>query len=218
MGQARVKIGKSAHGSPLRSFADQEAWAAWLEKNYRKSHGVWLRLAKKGSTVRSVSFSDALDVALCYGWITGQTKGETEHTWLTRFLPRSEKSLWSRINRERALALIASGKMKPAGLAAIERAKANGQWDAAYDSPRHAAVPQDLEAALDSNSRAKAFFDTLDSANRYAILFRLQTVKKPETRARKIRLFIEMLARNEKIHPSRNASRSLSERRSKVPG
>jgi len=207
---------KTGDSSSVRRFANQESWAAWLAKNYDKSPGLWLRLAKKGSAVRSVSYSEALDVALCYGWISGQAKGETEQIWLARFLPRSEKSLWSRINRERALALIASGKMKPAGLAAIECAKKNGEWEAAYDSPSRAAVPSDLEAALDANPRARAFFEGLDSANRYAILFRIQTVKKPETRARKIRQFVEMLGRNEKVHSSRNLSRSPAEHRTRA--
>jgi len=212
MGHDRASGSKTSDDDPVRVFANQEAWAAWLEKHYRESRGLWLRLAKKGSALRSVSFNEALDVALCYGWITGQTKGETEQTWLARFLPRSEKSLWSRINRGRALALIASGKMRPAGLEAIALAKKNGQWEAAYESPRHAIVPPDLEIALNANPRAKAFFKSLDGANRYAVLFRIQTVKKPETRARKIRQFVEMLGRYERFHPPRKR-RSASKRR-----
>jgi uncharacterized protein YdeI (YjbR/CyaY-like superfamily) len=148
-----------------------------------------------------VSYKEALDVALCHGWIDGQKKPEDEKTWLQRFVPRSDRSLWSKINREKALALIASGEMKAAGLEAIEAAKKNGRWEAAYDSPSGAEVPRDLQAALDGNARAMAFFEKLDRANRYAVLWRIQTVKKAETRARKIREFVGMLERREKIHP-----------------
>jgi uncharacterized protein YdeI (YjbR/CyaY-like superfamily) len=162
---------------------------------------VWLRLAKKDSPLRSVSYKEALEVALCYGWIDGQKRPESEEAWLQRFVSRSPRSIWSKINRAKALALIANGEMKSAGLEAIENARKNGRWDAAYDSPNGAAVPGDFQAALDANPRAAAFFNTLDRANRYAVLWRIQTVKKAETRARKIGLFIEMLEREEKIHP-----------------
>lgn len=173
----------------------------WLEKNCGKSPGVWLRLGKKNSAVRSVSYKEALDVALCHGWIDGQKRPQNEKTWLQRFAPRAEKSLWSKINREKVAALIASGEMKAAGLKAIAAAKKDGRWDAAYDSPSGAAVPEDLQAALDGNARAQTFFDKLDRANRYAVLWRIQTAKKAETRARKIREFVEMLERGEKPHP-----------------
>ena len=140
-------------------------------------------------------------MALCYGWIDGQKRPESEEAWLQKFVARSSQSIWSKINREKALALIASGEMKAAGWEAIETAKKNGRWDRAYDSPSGATVPSDFQAALDGNQRAAAFFKTLDRANRYAVLWRIQTVKKAETRARKIRQFIEMLEREEKIHP-----------------
>jgi uncharacterized protein YdeI (YjbR/CyaY-like superfamily) len=192
---------KTTNSSPIRLFKSKQDWAAWLEKNHRKSTGLWLRLAKKDSGLRSVSYKEALEVALCYGWIDGQKRPENEQTWLQRFLPRSRKSIWSKINREKALALMTSRQMKPAGLEAIENAKKNGRWDAAYDSPSSATVPSDFQAALDANPRAKAFFETLDRANRYAVLWRVQTVKKAETRARKIHQFIGMLERKEKIHP-----------------
>jgi uncharacterized protein YdeI (YjbR/CyaY-like superfamily) len=188
-------------GSPVRLFQSKQDWATWLEKNHRKSAGLWLRLAKKDSGLRSVSYKEALEVALCYGWIDGQKWPESEQSWLQRFVSRSSRSIWSRINREKALALIAAGEMKAAGLEAIRNAKRNGRWEAAYDSPSGAAVPADFQAALDASQRAAAFFKTLDRANRYAILWRIQTVKKAETRARKIRQFIEMLEREEKIHP-----------------
>jgi uncharacterized protein YdeI (YjbR/CyaY-like superfamily) len=187
-------------GFPVRLFKSKQDWAAWLEKNHRKSAGLWLRLAKKGSLLRSVSYQEALEVALCYGWIDGQKRPESEHAWLQKFLSRSSRSIWSKINRAKALALIASGEMNPSGLDAIENAKTNGRWDAAYDSPSGATVPSDFQAALDANPKATAFFKTLDRANRYAILWRIQTVKKAETRARKIEQFVGMLARKEKIH------------------
>jgi uncharacterized protein YdeI (YjbR/CyaY-like superfamily) len=148
-----------------------------------------------------MSYMEAVEVALCYGWIDGQKRPESEQTWLQRFLSRSDKSIWSKINRDKALVLIASGEMKTAGLKAIENAKRNGRWDAAYDSPSGATVPSDFQTELDANQRAKAFFKTLDRANRYAVLWRIQTVKKAETRARKIKQFITMLEREEKIHP-----------------
>jgi uncharacterized protein YdeI (YjbR/CyaY-like superfamily) len=173
----------------------------WLDKNHSKSPGIWMRLAKKASGSQSVSYSEALEVALCYGWIDGQKKSDGEAAWLQKFIPRAKKSGWSKVNRKKALALIEAGGMKPAGLQAIERAKADGSWDAAYDSPSTATVPNDLQAALDKNPRAKTFFATLDSQNRYAVLYRIQTVKKAETRSRKIQQFVEMLARSEKLHP-----------------
>jgi uncharacterized protein YdeI (YjbR/CyaY-like superfamily) len=184
-----------------REFVNRKAWASWLNKNHSKSPGIWMRLAKKASGGQSVSYSEALEVALCYGWIDGQKKSDGEAAWLQRFIPRAKKSKWSKINRNKALALIDTGRMKPAGLQAIERAKGDGFWDAAYDSPSTATVPIDLQAALEKNPRAKAFFSTLDRQNRYAVLYRIQTVKKAETRSRKIQQFVKMLARSEKLHP-----------------
>ncbi len=186
---------------PVRLFKSRKHWAAWLETNHRASSGIWLKLAKKGSGVESVSYAEALEVALCYGWIDGQKKPDNEQTWLQKFVRRLPRSIWSKINREKALALIDSGKMKPAGLEAIEQARKNGRWEAAYDSSRTASVPDDLRKALDGNPRACAFFETLDSGNRYAVLFRIQTAKKAETRAKRVQQFVEMLARHEKFHP-----------------
>jgi uncharacterized protein YdeI (YjbR/CyaY-like superfamily) len=185
----------------VRLFKCKEDWDAWLEKNHRASTGMWLRLAKKGSELRSVTYKEALEIALCYGWIDGQKRPESEQAWLQRFVPRSSKSIWSKINREKALALIACGDMKAAGLEAIENARKCGRWEAAYDSPSRAAVPPDFQNALDMNPRSKAFFETLDRANRYAVLWRIQTAKKLETRTRKIEQFVAMLERKEKIHP-----------------
>ena len=194
------KVENDAQGN-ARLFKDQNAWSAWLDKNHSCSTGVWLRLAKKNSDLKSVTYAEALEVALCFGWIDGHKRPESEQAWLQRFCPRSAKSIWSKINREKALALIKSGRMKPAGHQSIEDAKSNGRWESAYDSPRSAAVPEDFERALKSSPSANSFFETLDRANRYAVLFRIQTGKKPETRARNIQKFIGMLERREKIHP-----------------
>lgn len=185
---------------PILHFETQQAWETWLARNHSSSPGAWLQFAKKGSAMRSPSYAEALDVALCYGWIDSQKKSYDESSWLQKFSPRGPKSVWSKINREKVDALIEAGRMKPAGLAAVELAKGDGRWDAAYDSQRTATVPEDLQAELDRKPKAKAFFATLDRANRYAVLWRIQTAKKPETRARKIATLVEMLERNEKIH------------------
>ena len=182
-------------------FRRQKDWQDWLGANHATSSGAWLRLAKKRSAIQSVSYREALEAALCFGWIDAQKKGESEQAWLQRFTPRRDKSIWSKVNRGKAAALIKACRMQPAGLEQVERAKKDGRWGAAYDSPGSAEVPDDLQAALDRNPRAKAFFGALDRANRYAILWRIQTVKKAETRARRIRQFIEMLKRHEKVHP-----------------
>jgi uncharacterized protein YdeI (YjbR/CyaY-like superfamily) len=184
---------------PVKLFKDQKSWSDWLDRHHDEA-GLWLRLAKKASDIQSVSYAEALEVALCYGWIDGQKKIYDESSWLQKFTPRGDRSLWSKVNREKAEELIQSGQMKPAGLAAIERAKENGRWEAAYDSPSNATVPSDFQAELDRHPEAKEFFATLNGANRYAILWRIQTVKKAETRARRIQQFIEMLERKEKIH------------------
>jgi uncharacterized protein YdeI (YjbR/CyaY-like superfamily) len=186
---------------PVVDFASQSAWANWLAENHAKSSGVWLRLAKKNSGVPSVSYDEAIEIALCFGWIDGQKKTYDETTWIQRMTPRGPRSIWSKVNRNKAEALIAGGRMKPAGLQAIERARQGGQWDAAYDSQSGATVPLDLQVELDKSKAARDFFATLNSVNRYAILHRIQTAAKPETRAKRIHKFVEMLKRNEKIHP-----------------
>ncbi len=188
-------------GKPIRSFRERSSWAAWLEDNHAASPGVWLRLAKKSSNVKSVSYADAVEVALCYGWIDGQAKGEDDNYRLQKFTPRARRSIWSKRNQEKALTLIESGRMKPAGLMEVERAKQDGRWADAYDSPSTMKVPPDFQAALNQEARAKAFFKSLDGRNRYAILFRLQTAKRPETRARRIERFVAMLVREEKLYP-----------------
>ena len=186
---------------PIVSFETKTKWADWLAKQHDKSAGVWVKLAKKGSGIPSMTYDEALDIALCYGWIDGQKGGVDEKYWLQKFTPRGPKSMWSKINVAKAEKLIASGEMKPAGLKAIEAAKQDGRWDAAYESQKNIAVPDDFQAELDNNKKAKAFFATLNSVNRYAILFRIQTAKKAETRTKRIRQFVEMLEKGEKIYP-----------------
>ncbi len=186
---------------PVMLFASQKDWAKWLDKNHAASSGIWMRLAKKAAELQSVNYAEALDVALCYGWIDGQKKSHDADSWLQKFTPRGTKSIWSKINREKAEALIKAGKMKPAGLLAIEKAKQDGRWEAAYDSQSKATVPEDFQAELDGNPKAKEFFAALNSVNRYAILFRIQTAKKAETRGKRIHQFIQMLEKGEKIHP-----------------
>ncbi|KQX98203.1 bacteriocin-protection protein [Rhodanobacter sp. Root480] len=182
-------------------FEQPSGWATWLDENHAASPGAWLRIAKKGADAQSVSYDEAIAVALCFGWIDGQKKAHSDRFWLQKFTRRSDKSVWSKINRDKALALVKARKMKPAGLKEIERAKLDGRWDAAYDSSSKATVPSDFQSALDGNARAKAFFGTLDSRNRYAVLFRIQTAKKAETRAKRISQFVLMLERHEKVHP-----------------
>ncbi|HYW82271.1 MAG TPA: YdeI/OmpD-associated family protein [Spirochaetia bacterium] len=182
-------------------FKDQESWDSWLEKHHAVSPGVWLQIAKKAADAPSVSYAEAVEAALCFGWIDGQKKPFDEAWWLQRFTPRRPTSIWARANREKAEELIRDGRMKLAGLKAVETARQSGRWDRAYDSARTAGVPADLQKAFARNARAKAFFATLDSANRYAVLWRVQTAIKPETRARRIEKLIGMLERNEKLHP-----------------
>lgn len=183
------------------TFASQAEWENWLGQNGGTSTGVWLRLAKKGAEQRTVTYEQAVESALCHGWIDGQKKAESGQYWLQRFSPRSAKSIWSKINKDKAEALIAAGRMQPSGLSEIDRARKDGRWEAAYTSASNSIVPDDLQAALDANPKAAKFFATLNSRNRYAILFRIQNAKKPETRARKIAEFIDMLKRGETFHP-----------------
>ncbi len=181
-------------------FANKAKWADWLTRQHDKSTGVWLKLAKKDSGIASISYEEALDVALCYGWIDGQKKGFDEKYWLQKFTPRGRKSIWSKINTEKADRLIASGEMKAAGIKAVEAAKLDGRWDAAYASQKNITIPVDFQAALDENSKAKGFFETLKSSERYSFLFRIHQAKKTETRARRIQQSIEMLEKHQKIH------------------
>ena len=186
---------------PVMTFESTDAWDAWLAAHHADSPGLWLKIAKKGAAGRTISYSDALDVALCHGWIDGQKGRHDDDYWLQRFTPRKPGSRWSKINTERAAALIASGRMRPAGLGEVERAQADGRWEQAYESQSRVTVPEDLARALAANERARAFFATLDSANRYAILYRIGTAKKPETRAKRIDTLVTMLSEHKKIHP-----------------
>lgn len=184
---------------------DVAAWEAWLETNASSSPGVWLAIPKKGSGRSSPTYAEALDIALCFGWIDGQKASLDDAAFLQRFTPRGPRSLWSERNREHVARLTAEGRMRPAGLAEVERAKADGRWDAAYAGQATAEVPDDLRAALDAEPAAAALFEELDRANRYAILFRIVTVKRVETRARRISELVAMLARGETLHPRRGA-------------
>lgn len=195
------KSQKKPNVLPTMLFERQRDWLMWLTDNHNTSSGIWLQLAKKGAAVQSMSYDEAVEVALCFGWIDGQKRAHSDLYWLQKVTPRSAKSMWSKINKEKALALIRSGKMNPAGLKEIERAKLEGRWDAAYDSASKSSVPGDFQSALDGNARAKKFFEILDSRNRYAVLFRIQTAKNAESRAKKIAQFVQMLANKEKIHP-----------------
>ena len=185
---------------PILLFPDDAAWEAWLAANHDSARGVWLRFAKKGTALSSVNYAQALDVALCWGWIDAQVKKYDDESYLQKFTPRGKKSLWSKVNRGKVERLVASGRMRPPGQAAVDAAKADGRWEAAYDSPSNATVPDDLAAALAKSKKAQAFFDTLTKANRYAVIWRVQTAKKPETRAKRISELVAMLARGEKIH------------------
>jgi uncharacterized protein YdeI (YjbR/CyaY-like superfamily) len=191
---------KERGGLPVLDFVDAEAWETWLATHGGKSAGVWLKIAKAGNAASSLTKAQAIDGALCHGWIDGQIDKYDEAWFLTRFTPRKRTSKWSENNRKRAEQLAADGRVAPAGLAEIEAAKADGRWDTAYAPASTAAEPEDLTAALDAAPAARAFFDTLTGANRYAILYRVQTAKKPETRAARIAKFVGMCARGETIH------------------
>lgn len=181
-------------------FESSKQWAAWLKKNYQLNEGIWLKIAKKDSGIATVTYAEALDVALCWGWIDGQKKSFDAQFFLQKFTPRRARSIWSKVNCGKVEALIASGSMQAPGLAEVERAKADGRWEAAYESQSRMAVPDDLQLALAKNKRAAAFFQTLKSQNRYAILFRVHNAKRPETRQKRIAQYVEMLAKHETIH------------------
>jgi uncharacterized protein YdeI (YjbR/CyaY-like superfamily) len=193
-------VASDAKELPVAAFETQHAWAEWLEANHGTAAGVWLKLGRKGSGVPSLSAAEALHVALCYGWIDGQAAPGDERHWLQRYTPRTRRSKWSQKNREAALRLIASGEMRPSGLAEVEAAQADGRWDHAYASPRNITVPEDFQALLEANTAALEFFRALDSRNRYAILYRIHDAKRPDTRLRRMAQFVDMLAAGEKIH------------------
>jgi uncharacterized protein YdeI (YjbR/CyaY-like superfamily) len=186
---------------PQLAFPSAAEWEEWLERGHAASDGVWVKIGKKGAGIESVRYPEVLESALCFGWIDGRREALDERYFLQRFTPRRPRSKWSRINRQTAERLIAAGRMRPAGMAEVERAKADGRWEAAYESQRRMTVPADLQRELDVRPRAKAFFAALDSQNRYAILYRLQDAAKPETRARRLARFVAMLEAGETIYP-----------------
>jgi uncharacterized protein YdeI (YjbR/CyaY-like superfamily) len=188
-------------GLPKIPFASVAEWEAWLEDNYAVSEGVWIKMAKKGSGIESIRPADALDSALCFGWIDSRREALDERYFLQRYTPRRSRSKWSQTNREKIERLTAEGRMRPAGLAEVERAKVDGRWEAAYASPRSITVPEDLQRELDARPRARASFARLNSRNRYAILYRLHEAKKPETRARRLAKFVAMLEAGESPYP-----------------
>jgi uncharacterized protein YdeI (YjbR/CyaY-like superfamily) len=185
----------------LKPFKTAGAFEQWLSRHHAKAPGIRIQVAKKSSGIKSITYAEALEVALCYGWIDGQSKSMDEEWYWQRFTPRRARSLWSKRNRDLVARLIAEGRMRPAGQAEIDRARADGRWDAAYDSPANATVPDDLAAALRKHRSAKKFFESLDSQNRYAILHRLMTARKPETRAKRLATFVDLLRDGRKLHP-----------------
>lgn len=190
-------------GSPPTLFKSAQAFEAWLKKNHASSDGLWLQIAKRGAGEPSVTYPEAVEIALCWGWIDGQKKSLDDQHFLQRFTPRRARSIWSKINVDKAAALIAAGRMQAPGHAQIEAAKADGRWAQAYDGARTSAVPEDLLAALEAEPAAKAFFVTINAANRYAVLWRIQTAVQAETRARRIAQMVQMLARGETIHDTK---------------
>jgi uncharacterized protein YdeI (YjbR/CyaY-like superfamily) len=188
-------------GLPVIAFADRDAWWAFLAEQPDGTRGIWLKIARKGSGIESIDHPQALEAALCFGWIDGQRASFDERWFLQRFSPRAARSRWSKVNRASAERLIADGAMQPAGLREVERARADGRWDAAYDAQSVAQVPDDLAVEFDARPNARAFFESLDSRNRYAVLYRIQDAKRPETRAHRIAKFVAMLEAGEKLYP-----------------
>jgi uncharacterized protein YdeI (YjbR/CyaY-like superfamily) len=191
----------SAADDDAIAFATAADWEAWLEANHAVSDGLWVKIAKKRTGIDSVRYPEVLDTALCFGWIDALRRPLDESWFLQRFTPRRARSRWSRINREKVERLTAAGRMRPAGLAEVERARADGRWEAAYAGQKTITVPEDLQRELDARPEAKAFFAGLSSQNRYAILYRLQDAKKPETRERRLAQFVAMLEAGETIYP-----------------
>jgi uncharacterized protein YdeI (YjbR/CyaY-like superfamily) len=190
-------VGKTEQ--PVLFFATRADLAAWLDEHGEESDGVWLKFAKKTSEIQSVVYAEAVEVALCHGWIDGQAKRLDDDHYLQKLTPRRPRSKWSKINREKAERLIAEGRMRPAGLREVDRAKEDGRWDSAYDSARTATVPDDFRAALDAEPAALEFFESLGSSKRYSFLYRITDAKRPETRAKRIAEYVELLARGETL-------------------
>jgi uncharacterized protein YdeI (YjbR/CyaY-like superfamily) len=192
---------KDSDNLQVLSFETQHDLEAWLNEHHVDTKGIWLKIAKKEARTPSVSYAEALDSALCYGWIDGQKASFDDKYWLQKFTQRGARSIWSKVNCGKAEALIVEGRMQPAGLRQVEIAKSDGRWERAYESQSKITIPEDFQSELDKNQVAKDFFDTLDSANRYAFLFRIHTAKKSETRSARIQKFVEMLAQQQKLHP-----------------
>ncbi|TGL68322.1 YdeI/OmpD-associated family protein [Leptospira kmetyi] len=188
------------NGIPILFFKNTKEWTVWLKKNHKLDSPIWIKLSKKESGVVSISYAEALEVALCYGWIDSQKQKYDDWFWLQRFSVRGPKSIWSKINREKAIELIASKRMQTAGLKAIESAKSDGRWDNAYSSPSKMEVPKEFQKLLKQNPSALKFFESLNSANRYAILFRIHNAKKEETKVKRMKDFLEMLKKKETLH------------------
>ena len=185
---------------PILAFETPDTFEAWLTKNHDKSDGLWLKLFKKSSKRKTITYAEALDVALCYGWIDGRANKFDGDSWIQRFTPRGARSIWSKKNTDNVERLTSLGKMRPAGLEEVEKAKADGRWAKAYDSPKDMQLPDDFMKALSKNKKAKAFFETLNKTNKYAIGWRLQTAKKPETKEKRIKAIVEMLSKQQKFH------------------
>ena len=186
--------------TPIKAFSSLKAWETWLATNHAKSDSLWLRIFKKDSGKKTITYDEALDVALCYGWIDGQKNKYDTDSWLQKFTPRRAKSVWSKRNREHVARLITEKRMKPSGLNEVKAAKADGRWEQAYDSPSQMKIPEDFLQALAKNKKAEAFFKTLNKANTYAIAWRLQTAKKAETREKRMKLLLEMMSEGKKLH------------------
>jgi uncharacterized protein YdeI (YjbR/CyaY-like superfamily) len=194
------RVGTHPDKRPILEFEDRDAWRRWLDAQHESADGVWLRFAKKGSGRTTVTYAEAVEEALCYGWVDGQVAPHDELCYLQRFTPRRRRSKWSQINRQRATELIERGRMQAAGLAQVEAAKQDGRWEDAYASSSTATVPDDFKRALDENPAAREFFGTLGSTHRYSFLYRIADAKRPETRARRIREYVAMLAEGRTIH------------------
>jgi uncharacterized protein YdeI (YjbR/CyaY-like superfamily) len=192
---------KHQDGLPVLSFSSPEEWWRWLEINHAGSDGLWIAIAKQGSGVESVRYPEVLDHAICFGWIDGRRERLDEERFLQRFTPRRARSRWSRINRDKAEGLIESKLMQPSGLGEVERARADGRWERAYEPQRGAAIPEDLQRELDASPQAAAFFAKLSAQNRYSILYRLDEARRAETRARRLADFVAMLEAGETHHP-----------------
>ena len=195
------KKNATAKEAVKKLFKSQADWHAWLEKNHENQEGVWVHFAKKGTGAVTCTYDEALETALCFGWIDGQLRTHDERTFVRKFTPRRARSIWSKVNRAKAERLIAEKRMKTPGLKAIERAREGGEWDGAYDSARTATISADFQAALDKAKGTATFFSKLDGANRYAMLWRIQTARSPAMRAKRIEEIITMLKKKETFHP-----------------